>query len=147
MELLALTGSVVQWPDLVAQLTAVEPPKASGRPPFAHEPMLRLHLLQQLFDLSDFAMEEALFETPLYREFAGLSNNERLNAPISILRFRHVMGKHNLARQCFETFNAVLKARGQMLRTGTVIDTPIIAASSSTKNSRGRLDPPDASDQ
>jgi transposase, IS5 family len=66
MELLALMDSGVPWSELVAKLTAVAPVKATDRPPFAHQTMLRLHLLQQLFGLSDFAMEEALFETPLY---------------------------------------------------------------------------------
>ena len=82
MELLELMDSVLPWPELVAQLTAVAPVKATGRPPFAHETMLRLHLLQQLFGLSDFAMEEALFETPLYRDFAGLDTKARLKARI-----------------------------------------------------------------
>ena len=141
MELLELMNSVVPWPELVAQLTAVAPPKATGRPPFGHETMLRLHLLQQLFGLSDFAMEEALFETPLYRDFAGLGTNERLPDRVSILRFRHLLEKHNLAKQFFETVNAMLKARGLMLHSGTVIDATIIAAPSSTKNSSGKRDP------
>jgi IS5 family transposase len=141
MELLELMNCVVPWPELVAQLIAVSPPKTTGRPPFGHETMLRLHLLQQLFGLSDFAMEEALFETPLYREFAGLDTNDRLPDRVSILRFRHLLEKHNLAKAFFETVNAMLKARGLMLNSGTVIDATIIAAPSSTKNSSGKRDP------
>jgi IS5 family transposase len=141
MELLELMNSVVPWPELVAQLTAVAPPKATGRPPFGHETMLRLHLLQQLFGLSDFAMEEALFETPLYRDFAGLAAHARLPDRVSILRFRHLLEKHNLAKAFFDTVNAMLKARGLMLNSGTVIDATIIAAPSSTKNSSGKRDP------
>ena len=141
MELLALMDSVVPWPELVAKLHTVAPVKATGRPPFAHETMLRLHLLQQLFGLSDFAMEEALFETPLYRDFAGLEANARLPDRVSILRFRHLLEKHQLAQQFFDTVNAMLKARGLMLHSGTVIDATIIAAPSSTKNSSGKRDP------
>lgn len=141
MELLELMNSVIPWSELVAQLTAVAPPKATGRPPFAHETMLRLHLLQQLFGLSDFAMEEALFETPLYCTFAGLQSMDRLPDRVSILRFRHLLEKHNLAEQFFETVNAMLRQRGLMLHSGTVIDATIIAAPSSTKNSSGKRDP------
>jgi transposase, IS5 family len=141
MELLALMDSVIPWPELVAQISAVAPVKATGRPPFAHETMLRLHLLQQLFGLSDFAMEEALFETPLYREFAGFDANARLPDRVSILRFRHLLEKHKLAQHFFETVNAMLKARGLMLHSGTVIDATIIAAPSSTKNNSGKRDP------
>ena len=78
MELLELMEGVVSWREFVSQLTAVAPPKATGRPPFAHETMLRLQLLQHLFGLSDFAMEEALFDTPLYCTFAGLGNTDRV---------------------------------------------------------------------
>jgi len=141
MELLELINGVVPWSALVAQVTAVAPPKATGRPPFAFETMLRLHLLQQLFGLSDFAMEEALFETPLYRDFARLDINARLPDRVSILRFRHLLEKHHLAQQFFETVNAMLKARGLMLHSGTVIDATIIAAPSSTKNNSGKRDP------
>ena len=141
MELLELMNSVIPWPELVAQFTAVAPPKATGRPPFAHETMLRLHLLQQLFGLSDFAMEEALFETPLYRDFAGLDANARVPDRVSILRFRHLLEKHDLSKQFFQTVNAMLKERGLMLHSGTVIDATIIAAPSSTKNSTGKRDP------
>lgn len=141
MELLELMEGVVPWREFVSQLTAVAPPKATGRPPFAHETMLRLHLLQQLFGLSDFAMEEALFDTPLYRTFAGLGNTDRLPDRVSILRFRHLLEKHDLANQFFETVNDMLRAKGLMLQSGTVVDATIIAAPSSTKNSTGKRDP------
>lgn len=141
MELLELMEGVVPWREFVSQLTAVAPPKATGRPPFALETMLRLHLLQQLFGLSDFAMEEALFDTPLYRTFAGLGNTDRLPDRVSILRFRHLMEGHDLAKQFFETVNDMLRAKGLMLQSGTVVDATIIAAPSSTKNSTGKRDP------
>ena len=67
---------VVPWRELLALIAAASPVASTGRPPFAHETMLRIHFLQQWFGLSDLAMEEALFETPLYRDFAGLSGTE-----------------------------------------------------------------------
>ena len=141
MELLELMEGVVPWREFVSQLTAVAPPKTTGRPPFAHESMLRLHLLQQLFGLSDFAMEEALFDTPLYRTFAGLGNTDRMPDRVSILRFRHLLEKHDLAKHFFESVNDMLRAKGLMLQSGTVVDATIIAAPSSTKNGTGKRDP------
>lgn len=141
MELLELVEGVVPWREFVTQLTIVAPPKATGRPSFAHETMLCLHLPQQLFGLSNFAMEEALFDTPLYRSFAGLGTADRLPDRVSILRFRHLMEKHDLAKQFFEAVNDMLGAQGLMLQSGTVVDATIIAAPSSTKNSTGNRDP------
>ena len=80
---------VVPWRELVALIAAASPVATTGRPPFAHEAMLRIHFLQQWFGLSDQAMEDALFEVPMYREFVGLSGAERIPDRVSILRFPH----------------------------------------------------------
>jgi IS5 family transposase len=103
--------------------------------------MLRIHFLQQWFGLSDLAMEEALFETPLYRDFAGLSSSERIPDRVSILRFRHLLEEHQLSIQILATVNSTLAAKGLLLKSGTVIDATLIAAPSSTKNSSGERDP------
>lgn len=70
-----------------------------GRPSFALETMLRIHFVQQWFGLSDLAMEEALFETALYRDFVGLTSAERIPDRVSILRLRHLLEEHQLAEQ------------------------------------------------
>jgi IS5 family transposase len=132
---------VVPWRELISLITKTAPPKATGRPPFGHEIMLRLHFLQLWFGLSDFAMEEALFDVPLYRAFAGLDNTDRLPDRVSILRFRHLLEQHGLAQQILATVNATLTDKGLMLRQGTAIDATLIAAPSSTKNSGGERDP------
>jgi IS5 family transposase len=103
--------------------------------------MLRIHFLQQWFGLSDLAMEEALFETTLYREFAGLSSVERIPDRVSILRFRHLLEQHQLAPQILAVVNATLADKGLMLKQGTVVDATLIAAPSSTKNQDGERDP------
>lgn len=60
--------------------------------------MLRIHFLQQWFNLSDPAMEEALHDVPVFRDFAGLANwGDALPSDSSILRFRQLLEKHKLA--------------------------------------------------
>ncbi|PQP04158.1 IS5/IS1182 family transposase, partial [Burkholderia cepacia] len=113
-----------------------------GRPPFAVEAMLRIHFLQQWFGLSDPAMEEALHDVPLYREFAGLDNwTVRQPDESTILRFRHLLEKHKLAAQILALVNDILRDEGLMLRAGTVVDATLISAPSSTKNASGERDP------
>ena len=58
---------VIPWSQLLALITPHAPAGKTGRPPFATEVMLRIHLLQQFFGHSDPAMEEALHDIPLYR--------------------------------------------------------------------------------
>lgn len=98
-------------------------------------------IYQDLVDQSDLAMEEALFETALYREFVGLSSVERIPDRVSILRFRHLLEEHQLAQRILATVNATLTDKGLMLREGTVVDATLIAAPSSTKNKDGERDP------
>jgi transposase, IS5 family len=97
--------------------------------------------MQQWFGLSDLGMEEALFDVPLYRQFAGLTNSERLPDRVTILRFRHLLEAHQMAEQILATVNATLTEKGLLLKQGTAIDATLIAAPSSTKNDSGERDP------
>ncbi len=132
---------VVPWTELLSLIAPHAPRAKTGRPPFELVTMLRIHFLQQWFGLSDLAMEEALFETTLYREFAGLSSVERIPDRVSILRFRHLLEEHQLAPQILAVVNATLADKGLMLKQGTVVDATLIAAPSSTKNQDGERDP------
>ena len=86
--------------------------------------------MQQWFTLSDPGLEEAFFDTPLYREFAQLQEFGRLPDESTILGFRHRLEKHQLAQQIL----GILVERGLLLKAGTVVDATLIAAASSTKN-------------
>ena len=135
---------VVPWAELVSLIAPHSPTRSAkgGRPPFAVETMLRIHFLQQWFNLSDPAMEEALYDTPMFREFAGLDMGEdRLPDESTILRFRHLLEAHNLSLQILATVNATLMAKGLLLKQGAVVDATLIAAPSSTKNQDGERDP------
>jgi IS5 family transposase len=132
---------VVPWSALLALIAPHAPVAKTGRPPFALETMLRIHFLQQWYGLSDVAMEEALFDVPLYREFVGLGGMKRIPDRVSLLRFRHLLEQHDLAVQILETVNAHLADKGYTLREGTVVDATLIAAPGSTKNSTGSRDP------
>jgi IS5 family transposase len=117
------------------------PEGKKGRPPFAVDTMLRIHFMQQWFTLSDPAMEEALHDIALFREFAGLGWDSRLPDESTILRFRHLLEKHKLAEQILAAVNDLLRDKGLMLKAGTVVDATLIAAPSSTKNQSGERDP------
>lgn len=80
---------VAPWAALVELIAPYYPEGKTGRPPFSLMTMLRIHFMQQWFTLSDPAMEEAFFDTPLYREFAQLEQFGRLPDESTILRFRH----------------------------------------------------------
>ena len=127
--------NVVPWKALI-DLTEPHYPKTSskgGRPPYPLATMLRIHLLQQWYDLSDPAMEDALIEVPTMRRFAGIDMiSDRIPDETTILTFRHLLEKHDLGQQIFEVVKAHLKANGMAMKQGMIIDTTLIAAPSST---------------
>jgi IS5 family transposase len=143
VEFLESMDRVVPWSEFVSLIEPFAPESGRrGQQPFAVEAMLRIHLMQQWFNLSDPAMEEALHDVPLFRDFAGLSNwADAMPSQTSILRFRHLLERHKLADQLLSTVNGLLSAKGLLLKAGTVVDATLIAAPSSTKNREGARDP------
>ena len=133
---------VIPWSALLAEIAPHMPPGKTGRPPYPAALLLRIHFLQQWFGLSDPAMEEALYDVPLYRQFAGLDIGQ---CPVpdesTLLRFRHLLEAHQLAARMLAVINGTLAAQGLLLKTGSVVDATLIAAPSSTKNQDGRRDP------
>ncbi len=141
-EFLEEMNLVVPWADLISLIEPYAPVSNTGRPAFPLSSMLRIHFMQQWFGHSDPAMEEALHDIPLYREFAKLDAGiTRLPDESTILRFRHMLEQNDLGAQILAAVNAKLIDRGLMLKTGTVVDATLIAAPSSTKNDKGERDP------
>lgn len=131
---------VVPWKGMI---NLIEPhyPKGEGdRPAYPLMAVLRIHLMQNWFGYSDPAMEEALYETTILRQFAGLSL-DRIPDETTILNFRLLLERHELAGGILQVINGYLGDRGLMLRQGTVVDAKIIHAPSSTKNKDGKRDP------
>jgi IS5 family transposase len=122
----------------------IEPfyPKAgNGRRPYPLETMLRIHCMQHWYNLSDGAMEDALYEIASMRLFARLSLDSALPDRTTIMNFRHLLEQHQLARQLFKTINRWLAEAGVMMTQGTLVDATIIEAPSSTKNKEQQRDP------
>lgn len=121
---------VVPWAELVAVIEPVYP-KADGpgRPPVGIERMLRLLCLQQWFNLSDPAVEEALCDSRAMRQFGGIDlGREPVPDETTICKFRHLLEAHQLGAQLWGRISAYLAAHGMTLSRGTIVDATIIAA-------------------
>ena len=141
---LAEMSTVVPWAELVSLITPYYPKASSagGRPAFGVERMLRIHCLQLWFDLSDPAVEEALYDSLAMRSFVGIDlGREPVPDETTVMRFRHLLETHQLGERVFAEVCAVLQQRGLRLSKGTIVDATIIAAPSSTKNADGERDP------
>ena len=134
---------VVPWAELAA---AIEPvyPKAEGpgRPPVGVERMLRMHCLQQWFNLSDPAGEESLYDSRALRQFVGIDlGREPVPDETTICKFRHLLEAHQLGARLFARIGEYLAEQGLQVSRGTIVDATMIPAPSSTKNRTKARDP------
>ena len=106
---------VVPWKGLIALIEPHYPKGEGGRPAYPLMAMLRVHLMQNWFGYSDPAMEEALYETTILRQFSGQSL-ERIPDETTILNFRRLLEKHELATGILGVINGYLGDRGLSLR-------------------------------
>ena len=135
-------NGVIPWQRLEALIEPVYPTAGNGRRPYPLGTMLRIHLLQHWYGYSDPAMEDALHDVPLLRRFAGLDAGEsRMPDETTILNFRHLLEKHQLAQSLFQEVVSLLTEQGLILREGTIVDATLIAAPPSTKNRERKRDP------
>ena len=139
---LAEMQRVVPWTELCALVEPVYPKPGNGRPPVGLERMLRIYFLQHWFNLSDPAVEEALYDSSAMRAFVGIDlGREPVPDETMVCKFRHLIEAHDLGRGLFEQVARHLQAQGLKVASGTIVDATIINAPSSTKNQSGERDP------
>jgi IS5 family transposase len=134
---------VIPWKDLSKALEPHYPnPQGAGRRPIGLERMLRIYFMQHWYNLSDPAMEEALYDSRAMRDFAGIDlGNEAAPDESTILQFRHRMEACNFGAELLRLVNVHLADKGLKVSRGTIVDATIINAPSSTKNQDGKRDP------
>ena len=133
---------VIPWSGLCG---VIEPfyPKGGGRgrPPIGVERMLRMHLLQHWFNLSDPAVEEALYDSRAMRHFVGIDlGREPVPDETTICWFLHLMEGHNLEEELIGLVNSDLAEYALNVKTGAIVDATLIDAPSLTMNMNGQRD-------
>jgi IS5 family transposase len=134
---------IIPWRELCEIIEPFYPrAKGAGRPPIGLERMLRIHFMQHWFNLSDPAVEEALYDSRAMRNFVAIDlGREPAPDETTICKFRHILEAHNLGKQLFVLIGEYLAENGLKVSTGTIVDATIINAPSSTKNKDKARDP------
>jgi len=112
-----------------------------GNKPFDLELMLRLFILQNLYDLADMAVMEQTIDSRAFSQFCGVDSSNQVPDGDTIGRFRNLLIKHGLQEKIFAQVVEELTNRGLILKKGTIVDSVIVAAPSSTKNREKKRDP------
>lgn len=139
---LAEMNAVIPWARLLGRIEPYYPKAGKGTQPLPMERMLRIYFMQNWFNLSDPAAEDALYDSESMRRFAGIELSEDVIPDEStILRFRHLLERHGLTEQIFAEVRGLLEEKRLLLKSGTIVDATIIAAPASTKNAEKARDP------
>src|ERR1700677_2305065 len=143
-QFLADMDKIIPWAELAAAVQTAYPKvsESGGRPPIPLERMLRIYFLQLWFNLSDPAVEEALYDSVAMRSFAGIDLGvEGAPDETTVCKFRHLLERNKLGKVLLTAVNDHLHRSGIKISKGTIVDATIIGAPSSTKNQDGKRDP------
>jgi len=143
-QFLADMDRIIPWTELAAAVHTAYPKvsESGGRPPIPLERMLRIYFLQLWFNLSDPAVEEALYDSVAMRQFVGIDLGvEGAPDETTVCKFRHLLERNKLGKVLLKAVNEHLHRGGIKIARGTIVDATIIGAPSSTKNQHGERDP------
>jgi IS5 family transposase len=135
-------NAIIPWDDLLAVIEPHYTQKETGRKRKELKMMLKIHFLQQWFDLSDPEAEQEIYDRNSFQKFLEIDLlSDTVPDETTILHFRHLLEKHKLPEDFLAVVNRVLEEKGYLMRKGTIVDATLIAASPSTKNKDKKRDP------
>lgn len=132
---------IVPWGEWVAIVKPHYYKGERGNKPYDLELMLRIYMLENLYDLSDMGTVAEVIDSRAFSEFCGVDSGNQVPGGDTLGRFRNLLEEHGLQQQFFAQVLTTLMERGLILKKGTIVDSTIIAAPSSTKNQKKERDP------
>lgn len=133
--------SLIPWQDWVSIIEPIYYEGVIGQKPYPIELMLRIHLLQNFYDLADMAVMNEILDSRAFSDFCGVSSPNEVPNGDTIGRFRNLLIENNIQEQIFIHVLKILEAHKLILKKGTIVDSTLIAAPSSTKNADRQRDP------
>ena len=140
-EFLTQIERIVPWQEWLCLIQPCYYKGERGNKPYPLETMLRLYLLQNLYDLSDEATVAEVIDSRAFSDFCGIDSSNQVPDGDTLGRFRNLLIKNGLQEKLFSQVVAALMERGLILKKGTIVDSTIISAPSSTKNKEKKRDP------
>ena len=131
-EFLTQIERIVPWGEWLAMIQPCYYKGERGNKPYPLEIMLRLYLLQNLYDLSDEATVAEAIDSRAFSEFCGVDSSNQIPDGDTLGRFRNLLIRNGLQEKLFAQVVAALMERGLILKKGTIVDSTILSAPSST---------------
>ncbi len=140
-EFLKIMNRVIPWSEWVAMVQPSYYKGERGNKPYDLELMLRIHVLQKLYNLADAAVMNEIIDSRAFSQFCGIDSSNQVPDGDTIGRFRHILEQGRLGERFLEQVVQKLRSCNLILQKGTIVDSTLIAAPSSTKNQKKERDP------
>jgi len=140
-EFLGQIERIVPWGEWISLIKPHYYKGERGNKPYDLERMLRIYLIQNLYDLSDMATVAEVIDSRAFSEFCGVDSSNQVPDGDTLGRFRNLLIKNGLQEKLFAQVVRLLTERGLILKKGTIVDSTIISAPSATKNKEKQRDP------
>lgn len=140
-EFLNKIDKIIPWSQWVEIIRPCYFKGERGNKPYDIELMLRIYILQNLYDLSDMRVMTEVIDSRAFSDFCFVTTPEEVPDGDTIGRFRNILVQNNIQEVLFTHVVELLRKRGLILKKGTIVDSTIIEAPSSTKNARKERDP------
>lgn len=140
-EFLGKMDQLIPWGEWVAKIKPCYYKGERGNKPYDLELMLRIYVLQMVYNVADMAVAAEVIDSRAFSEFCGVTSSNQVPNGDTIGRFRNLLIKHGMQEKLFADVVNQLKAKGLMLMKGTIVDSTLIAAPTSTKNEKKERDP------
>ena len=140
-EFLEQMDRIIPWDEWITLIQPYYYKGERGNKPYALELMLRLFILQNLYDLSDEGTVAEVIDSRAFSDFCGVDSSNQVPDGDTLGRFRHILEENGIQQQLFAQVLKKLMDKGLILKKGTIVDSTIIAAPSSTKNAKKERDP------
>ena len=140
-DFLGQMNQLIPWSEWVVMIRPCYYKGERGNKPYDLELMLRIYVLQMVYNVADMAVAAEVIDSRAFSEFCGVTSSNQVPNGDTIGRFRNILIQNRLQEKLFADIVSRLKARGLMLMKGTIVDSTLIAAPSSTKNEKKERDP------
>lgn len=122
---------VVDWEAFRETMESIRPekdPRAGGRPPIDAVLMLKVLVLQQLYNLSDQQTEFQIRDRYSFSHFVGLSPEEPVPDGNTVWLYRERLKQQGLVDQLFGGVLDQIEQAGYVARKGQIVDAAIVSA-------------------
>jgi IS5 family transposase len=103
--------------------------------------MLRIFILQNVYNLADMAVMNEVIDSRAFSNFCGVNSPDEVPNGDTIGRFRNILTRNGLQEKIFAEVVEILVGKGLILKKGTIVDSTFIESPSSTKNREKKRDP------